>query len=374
MNEIDVIKIIFKRKNTVPFNEYKTLKDSIFTENNNIKIDKLKNIINNNQNDNIIYLFNNVDSKKYFIFYYNYKFYIGGPYINNERYKTKEAKDLSVVSDLTMIRIINFIGELLFDNNYKVSFISYDYKILSNVSSFDFDGIIDGFEDAIIEEFYDREKELIKSVRNGNRRQAIAIINDLIYINNNSIGDFQSQKMFLIYLNSILKFSLLDTDLNINSINKIHLHYHKIINGNNYSFKDLVLDMIRSYCVLVYDFSYDKYSDTVRNCLEYIEANINKSFTIKKMSCDIGINASYLSTRFKKELDSSVIDYINYRKIHNSLTFYNDYTMQVKDICLKVGINDYNYYSRVFKKIMGMTPTQYRKQIKDNVQRDRFHR
>lgn len=363
---IEVIKTIFSLKNTVDFNEYENLQDSILSKNENIDIIKLNNLITKELNQNI-YLFTASDDIKYFMFFDDNKFYIGGPYVNKPR-----EDNFSVVSDLTMIRIINFMGETLFENNYKVNFISSDYRLLSKVSSFDFDGIIDGFEDAVIEEFYNCEKELINSIKNGNRRKSIAIINNLVLINNNSVHDEQSQKTFLNYLNSMFKFALLDTELDSSSINKMHLHYHRLINMNDYNFSDLVLDMVRSYCVLVHDFSFDKYSDVVRNCLEYIEDNINSNFTIKEMSNSIGINPSYISTRFKKELNTSIVDYINYRRVHNSLCLFSDYTMQIADIARNVGISDSNYYSRLFKKIMGMTPTQYRKKIQDNVNRDCF--
>ena len=52
-------------------------------------------------------------------------------------------------------------------------------------------------------------------------------------------------------------------------------------------------------------------------------------------------------------------------RIHVSLRYLNDPHIPVKDIIPQVGIYDMNYYSRLFKKYIGMSPTEYRKRLRE---------
>ena len=71
-----------------------------------------------------------------------------------------------------------------------------------------------------------------------------------------------------------------------------------------------------------------------------------------------------LSRIFKKETGFSVIEYINKLKIKHSTFLLRDTALPIQDISRIIGINDVNYFCRIFKKYMNQTPTQYRKIFK----------
>ena len=66
--------------------------------------------------------------------------------------------------------------------------------------------------------------------------------------------------------------------------------------------------------------------------------------------------------RFKKEIGKSIHDYINKIRILNSLDYYK-YDNYILSTALKNGFNSIEYYSEIFKKVMGVNPMKYKKFI-----------
>ncbi|MDR1641732.1 MAG: helix-turn-helix transcriptional regulator, partial [Clostridiales bacterium] len=73
------------------------------------------------------------------------------------------------------------------------------------------------------------------------------------------------------------------------------------------------------------------------------------------------LNASHLSVQFKKETGMTFTDYVNQKRIQTSIPLLNATDLLIKDISWQVGFENENYYSRVFKRLQGVTPMEYRK-------------
>lgn len=96
----------------------------------------------------------------------------------------------------------------------------------------------------------------------------------------------------------------------------------------------------------------------------YIRENLNKKISVKDLASFFGYSTSYLSAIFRREIATSPTEYINAIKIRESCRFLDFTDMRVNQICPKVGITDSYYFTRLFTKIMGLSPTQYRRQKK----------
>ena len=109
----------------------------------------------------------------------------------------------------------------------------------------------------------------------------------------------------------------------------------------------------------------------VCDIIEYINRNINKEITIDELANRFYYDKTYIMKRFKKEIiidpccyfdyeKQELDDYINTIRILNSLDYYK-YDNYILSIALKNGFNSIEYYSEIFKKIMGVNPLKYRK-------------
>ncbi len=107
----------------------------------------------------------------------------------------------------------------------------------------------------------------------------------------------------------------------------------------------------------VHDYSYQVYVD---HALEYVEHNYHKNIKVQGIADYIGINRSYLTNCFKNTLNLSPQEYIlNYRMNQASVLLKNT-NLMISEIASNVGYDDALNFSKAFKKVYGINPTNYR--------------
>lgn len=107
--------------------------------------------------------------------------------------------------------------------------------------------------------------------------------------------------------------------------------------------------------------SMEKTDPLVLDILDIIHSQYtDRALSLESISRQLYLSAAYLCVRFKKSMDVSPVHYINQYRIKASLPLLKDETQKLDEIAQKVGIENGNYYSKVFKKYMGCSPAQYR--------------
>ena len=101
-------------------------------------------------------------------------------------------------------------------------------------------------------------------------------------------------------------------------------------------------------------------NELVCNILNYLEKNMCSEITIDLVSSIFCFDKFYIMKKFKKEIGISIINYLNYFKIYNSLKYYK-YDDSITKIALNSGFNSLEYYSEIFKKVIGVSPIAYKK-------------
>ncbi len=101
-------------------------------------------------------------------------------------------------------------------------------------------------------------------------------------------------------------------------------------------------------------------NNLICNILEYIDENFNRNITIDELSRMFYFDRTYIMKKFKNELSISIVNYINKMRIYNSL---KDYRLgyQVIKIAINNGFNSLEYYSEIFKKVIGVSPIIYKR-------------
>lgn len=93
----------------------------------------------------------------------------------------------------------------------------------------------------------------------------------------------------------------------------------------------------------------------------YIAENYQNDITLESVSSHVNLHPSYCSTIFKRNEGRSVTEYINNLRIQNAKELLESTQYRVGEIGNMVGISDPYYFSRVFSKICGISPSVYRK-------------
>ncbi|SEN87970.1 helix-turn-helix domain-containing protein [Paenibacillus sp. OV219] len=96
--------------------------------------------------------------------------------------------------------------------------------------------------------------------------------------------------------------------------------------------------------------------------MSYTEQHYQHDITLDILSDKLGISASYLSTYFKMKTGTNFIDYINNYRIELAKSLLRAADLRIQDVALQVGYQNINSFNRMFKKISGVTPSEFRKQ------------
>ena len=107
-------------------------------------------------------------------------------------------------------------------------------------------------------------------------------------------------------------------------------------------------------------------NELICNILDYLDKNINTDLSIDLISSIFCYDKFYIMKRFKKEIGTSIFNYINSIKVYNSLKFFKNDDSILK-IALESGFNSLEYFSEIFKKVMGVNPTAYRYFVKYDI-------
>jgi two-component system response regulator YesN len=106
-----------------------------------------------------------------------------------------------------------------------------------------------------------------------------------------------------------------------------------------------------------------KVGGLTKRAKEYIKANFGKSITLEDVAKEINVSPQYLSKLFKEETGENFIDYMTGIRIRIAKSLLEGDEMSIKEICYSIGYSDPNYFSRTFKKIVGLTPTEYKEEF-----------
>lgn len=98
----------------------------------------------------------------------------------------------------------------------------------------------------------------------------------------------------------------------------------------------------------------------IKAAIEYIHNNFSKNITLEKTASICNLSPCYFSKMFKKQVGVTFISYVNDIKINKAKEILENQDIPVLNVALDLGFEDCGYFIRVFKKSQGVTPKKYR--------------
>lgn len=105
------------------------------------------------------------------------------------------------------------------------------------------------------------------------------------------------------------------------------------------------------------------YSKPVILCLDYIYEHLHEPIRVKQLARFAGLNASYLSTLFKKELGIPISDYVLSKRMEAAKNMLRFSEYSYASIAATLAFSSQSHFTKSFKKQTGYTPKEYRNQF-----------
>jgi AraC-like DNA-binding protein len=101
------------------------------------------------------------------------------------------------------------------------------------------------------------------------------------------------------------------------------------------------------------------YPEAVRNALTYLRENVTSPYNATATATAVGLSQSHLRALFEKWVGESPRQYHTRCRIEAAKRLLSQENLSVAQIAMQVGFHDARYFSRVFKRVTGVTPSQY---------------
>ena len=209
------------------------------------------------------------------------------------------------------------------------------------------------------------QRLLLEAIKTGNESIVSKRIQDISeYINSLENINMNYIKALLRYYKPYKQYKAFNSqasnDKKVESINVVSLH--NMINETKSlsELNGLLMDVSMSIASKINSYNTKSIKLVLRNAIDFIHENYNKQITLNDVAEHVYVSTSYLSRMFKKELGKNFVDYLNGLRIEKAKELLMDPRYKTYEVAEIVGIPDAHYFSRLFKKYEGLSPTEYR--------------
>ena len=214
--------------------------------------------------------------------------------------------------------------------------------------------------DARIFEYEDRLK---RSALNNDTAQTQALLNEvlgLVYFNSNeNIQNIKAGISKLLILLSRVMAACGSNAPDVFDYNSDHMRKLDAMKSVE-EVNRWLSEIIHCFLFTIFEPENLKHSDVVQKIKEYILANFDHRLTLDDISRHVYLSNSYVSSIFKKETGLNIIDYTNRVRINRSKRLLHDTDISISIISTRCGFEDQSYFTKTFRKHVGVSPKKYR--------------
>jgi AraC-like DNA-binding protein len=234
------------------------------------------------------------------------------------------------------------------------------------------DSLLENFNNhhLAIKNSYQLENEIMHAVETGDLDKVYKIMEKGKMVLKNSAqripeDPLRSGKNISLVFNTLLRKSAEKGGLHPVDIHSISEKYAIKIEQSSTikQLEKIVHDMEYDYCNAIKNNSLKEYSQIIKMAIEYIRKNIDSDLGLDVIASAINISPYELSRKFNKETKNTITNYINILRINEAIHLFENSDLPITEVAFMVGFNDSNYFAKVFKKITGVSPSEYKSSL-----------
>jgi len=132
--------------------------------------------------------------------------------------------------------------------------------------------------------------------------------------------------------------------------------------GNMICLSQVLITMLSEIYFFERESELSKVDRNLTKAVNYMYENLSEELTLEDVAVYMGLSKSYVNLIFKEHTRRTPIEFFTHLKIQQACKYLRLTNMFIYEISANLGYEDQYYFSRIFKKVMGVSPKEYRKQ------------
>ena len=218
-----------------------------------------------------------------------------------------------------------------------------------------------------VETRYEAENRLLLAVSQGQSQRARKLLMEFAGTNwaRRSPDPLRDMRNYAVVMNTLLRKAVEGGGVHPLYIDRVSSDFALRIEASGMEeMLQLWEEMVQTYCLLVKKHATGKYSPLVQKVVARVDFNLAEDLSLRANAEALSVSASYLSNLFRKEIGMTITEYVNQKRMEYASFLLRATDLSVSTVGQRCGIQDDNYFTKIFKKYTGRTPKQYRQETR----------
>lgn len=128
--------------------------------------------------------------------------------------------------------------------------------------------------------------------------------------------------------------------------------------------KNWIINTLKSMNELMLKETMPEKKDVIEEAKEYMNRNFTREISLNDISERFFINPYYFSQLFKKKTGETYQSYLTSLRISRAKKLLEETDLKIYEVCSMVGYSDTNHFNKVFERIAGIKPSEYKKNLR----------
>ena len=210
---------------------------------------------------------------------------------------------------------------------------------------------------------FDKEKELLEVLAGGSRERAQALVNDILgqvfFTSGRKIATVRTRAHELLVL---LSRAAVEGGASAEEVFGINQNWVQRIQqaATTDEIEGLLARVVRRFADCVFVLKQVKHADIMHKAVRFIRQNYQEKLSLESVAAQVYLSPTYFSRLFKDEMKTSFVTYLTEVRVEKSKRLLADRSISLVVVAGLVGFDDQSYFTRVFKRVTGMSPGKYR--------------
>ncbi len=210
---------------------------------------------------------------------------------------------------------------------------------------------------------FDKEKELLELLAEGNKEKAQALVNDILgqvfFTSGRKIATVRARAHELMVLLSRAAVEGGATAEEVFGINQNWMQRLQQATTID-ELESVLARLVRRFADCVFVLQKVKHADIMHKAVRFIRENYHLKLSLEEVAAHIYLSPTYFSRLFKDEMKTSFVSYLTEVRVEKSKRLLADRSIPLVVVAGMAGFDDQSYFTRVFKKVTGLSPGKFR--------------